>query len=67
MTKPLPCPAASRYRSSMPRYNKNPDTMTAADELRSLLKWAEQQGFENVAAALRRTIGKLKTEQHSTK
>jgi hypothetical protein len=51
----------------MPRYNKNPDTMTAADELRSLLKWAEQQGFENVAAALRRTIGKLKTEQHSTK
>jgi hypothetical protein len=34
--------------------------MTAEEEVRSLLKWAEQQGFENVAAALRRILAKLK-------
>jgi hypothetical protein len=33
--------------------------MTAEEELRSLLQWAEQQKFENVAAALRRVLAKL--------
>jgi len=33
--------------------------MTAADELRSLLKRADHQGFVNEAAALRRTLAKM--------
>jgi hypothetical protein len=37
--------------------------MTAVEELRRLLKWAEQQGFSNVAAALRRVLIKLKKAQ----
>jgi hypothetical protein len=41
----------------MPRY-KDPETMTAEEELRSLLKWAEQTQHENVAAALRRVLAK---------
>lgn len=47
----------------MPRYNKDPTTMTAQEELRSLLKWAEQQRFENVAAALRRVLAKFPKAQ----
>jgi predicted RNA-binding protein with RPS1 domain len=35
------------------------ETMTAEEELRSLLKWAEQTQHENVAAALRRVLVKL--------
>jgi hypothetical protein len=34
--------------------------MTAEEELRSLLQWARQQHFKNVAAALRRVRKKLK-------
>jgi hypothetical protein len=33
--------------------------MTAEEELRSLLQWAEQMQLENVAAALRRVLIKL--------
>jgi hypothetical protein len=42
---------------------KSLQNMTAAEELHSLLKWAEQQGFANVAAALRRTIAKAQQER----
>lgn len=43
----------------MPRRKKDPDHMTAEEELRSVLQWAEQQRFKNVAEALRRIIAKL--------
>jgi len=33
--------------------------MTAEEELRSLLRWAELTHLENVAAALRRVLAKL--------
>jgi hypothetical protein len=33
--------------------------MTAEEELRSLLHWAEQMQLENVAAALRRVLSKM--------
>jgi hypothetical protein len=33
--------------------------LTAEEELRSLLKWAKQQRFINVAEALHRVIAKL--------
>jgi hypothetical protein len=38
---------------------KDPANMTAEEELRSLLQWAEQMQLENVAAALRRVLAKL--------
>jgi hypothetical protein len=42
----------------MPR-RKNPETMTAAGEIRSVLDWAQRMGFVNVAAALRRALAKF--------
>lgn len=48
-----------------PRHKKDPERMTAEEELRSLLKWAEQQRFENVAAALRRILTKLLSQKRS--
>jgi len=42
----------------MPRRNRNPDAMTAADEIRAVLAWAEQADFVNIAAALRRALAK---------
>jgi hypothetical protein len=45
-------------RLAMPRRNRNPDTMTAADEIRAVLAWAEHAGFVNIAAALRRALAK---------
>jgi hypothetical protein len=45
----------------MPRGRKpKPENMTAEEELRCLLQWAEQQDFRNVAATLRRVLTKLK-------
>jgi hypothetical protein len=41
----------------MPR--KRPEEMTAGEELRSLLQWAQQQRFHNIAAALQRVLAKL--------
>ena len=44
----------------MPRGQKKaPEDMTAAEELLMVLQWAEQMDFQNIAAALRRIIGKL--------
>jgi hypothetical protein len=44
----------------MPRgRKKNPEHMTAVEELRSLLQWAERMQLENVAAALRRVLAKM--------
>jgi hypothetical protein len=43
----------------MPRH-RLPETMTAEEELRSLLKWARQVKLENVAAALQRVLDKLR-------
>jgi hypothetical protein len=42
---------------------KYPEHMTAKEELRSLLKWAEQVHFENVAAALRRILAKMEKQR----
>jgi len=47
----------------MSRRQKHED-MTAEEELRGLLKWAEQQGFLNVAEALRRTLTKVAAARH---
>jgi hypothetical protein len=35
---------------------------TAKEEIAALLKWAQQQGFENVAAALRRALAAMRDE-----
>jgi hypothetical protein len=44
----------------MPRgRKKDPANMTAEEELRSLLQWAEKMRLENVAAVLRRVLAKL--------
>jgi hypothetical protein len=43
----------------MPGRKKDPTHMTAEEELRSLLQWAEQTQHENVAAAIRRILAKL--------
>ena len=42
----------------MPRY-KNPDTMTAEEEIQSVLDWARSTAHVNIAAALRRALAKL--------
>ena len=57
---PLPCPAACRYRFAMPR-KKLPEHMTAEEELRTLVQWADEVQLENVAAALRRILTKIRT------
>jgi hypothetical protein len=41
----------------MPR-RKDPDHMTAEDEIRSVLDWARRMGFENIEASLRRALDK---------
>lgn len=38
---------------------KHPDQMTAEDEIRSVLTWAQRMGLVNIAAALDRTLAKL--------
>jgi hypothetical protein len=46
----------------MPRgREKNPEHMTAEEELQSLRQWAEQQRFFNVSDALGRILTKIKT------
>ena len=37
----------------------NPEQATIDEQLSSLLAWAEQQRFTNIAAAIRRVIAKL--------
>ena len=57
---PFPAPGVLAIVPPMPRgRKKDPANMTAAEELRSLLQWAEQMKLENVAAALRRVLSKL--------
>ncbi len=41
----------------MPR-RKNPDSLTAEEEVRSVLAWAKRMGFENIADALTRALDK---------
>jgi hypothetical protein len=41
------------------RTNKISANMTAEEELRSLVQWAQQTHLENVAATLRRVLVKL--------
>ena len=36
---------------------------TAKQEIAGVLKWAEQQGFENIAAALRRALAAMPAER----
>jgi hypothetical protein len=48
MSTAFPAPALALILPCMPRQKKDPE-----------LKWAEQQRFENVAAALRRILAKL--------
>ena len=58
----LPRSTYPRYRPAMPcGRKKDPVKMTAEEELRSLLQWAEQTHLENVVAALRRVLTKLPT------
>jgi hypothetical protein len=37
---------------------KNPDQMTAEDEVRSVLAWARRMGFSNITEALQRALDK---------
>jgi hypothetical protein len=41
----------------MGRY-KTPDMMTAEEEVRSVLAWAQRMNFENIADALIRAVAK---------
>ena len=41
----------------MPRH-KDPDTMTAEEEIRSVLDWAQRTDHRNIAAALCRVLAK---------
>ena len=41
----------------MPRH-KDPDRMTAEEEIRSVLGWAQRTGHVNIAAALSRALAK---------
>jgi hypothetical protein len=42
----------------MSRRKRNPDNMTAEEEIRSVLDWAQRTGHVNIAAALRRALDK---------
>lgn len=42
----------------MPR-RKPPELMTAEEEIRSVLDWAQRTGHLNIAAALHRALAKL--------
>jgi hypothetical protein len=39
----------------MPRH-KNPEHRTAREEIADVIKWADRQGFQNSADALRRAL-----------
>jgi hypothetical protein len=52
---------------AMPRRRTDPENMTAEEELRSLLKWAEQLQLENVARALCRILAKMGTRPKAQK
>ena len=41
----------------MPR-RKNPDRMTAEEEIRSVLDWAQRTGHVNIATTLHRALAK---------
>jgi len=45
----------------MPR-KKRPDKMTAREHIADVIKWAERQRFENIAATLRRALDLLNIE-----
>jgi hypothetical protein len=45
----------------MPR-KKDSDEMTAREQVADVLQWAERQGFQNIAAALRRALDLLNIE-----
>lgn len=49
----------------MARY-RDPDRMTAEEEIRSVLDWAQRTGHLNIAAALRRALGKGPTTAVAT-
>ena len=67
------CLAKGKFRPSPPssfqlpftyaRTKKDAADMTAEEELRMLLQWAERMHFENVAAAVRRVLAKLPVSQ----
>lgn len=42
----------------MSRRKRNPDNMTAEEEIRSVLDWAHRTGHVNITAALRRALDK---------
>jgi hypothetical protein len=43
----------------MARRRKNPENMTAEEELRDILRWAKRAQFFNIASAIRRIVTKL--------
>src|SRR5271166_2663904 len=49
-----------KRRQERPRMarRKTPDRMTAEEEIRSVLDWAQRTGHLNIAAALRRALAK---------
>jgi hypothetical protein len=49
------------------RRRSNPESMTADEELACLLAWAEQQGLNNISAALGRVVVKLRTRSATSK
>lgn len=50
----------------MPR-PKNPDKITAEDEIRAVLAWANRAGFESVAATLNSALAKMPKTAGSTR
>jgi hypothetical protein len=57
----LPVRAITGRPVPMPR-KKDPDEMTAREHIADVLQWAERQGFQNIAAALRRALDLLNIE-----
>jgi len=49
----------------MPRH-KDPENLTAQEELLSVIGWAEQMQFFNIAAALRRVLATLDAKENET-
>ena len=46
---------------AMPR-KKDPEKMTAREQIADILQWAERQQFRNIAASLRRVLALLDRE-----
>ena len=50
----------------MPR-RKNPDDRTARERIADVIRWADRQGFYNIADDLRHALALLPDEEHGAR